>query len=90
MKTVSHWIDGAVVEPAEDARFGPLLNPASGEVTGRVALASTATVEEAVQAAAAAFPAWRDASLNRRTQVIFAFRELLNQRKDELAAIITG
>ena len=43
-----------------------------------------------VAAAAAAFPGWRDTSLARRTQVLFAFRELLNARKKELAAIITA
>ena len=47
-------------------------------------------METVVAAAAAAFPAWRDTSLAKRTQVLFAFRELLNARKGELAAIITA
>ncbi|WP_149958046.1 CoA-acylating methylmalonate-semialdehyde dehydrogenase, partial [Zafaria cholistanensis] len=75
---------------AADSRFGEITNPATGKVSGRVAFASTATVGQAVAAAAAAFPAWRDTSLARRVQVLFNFRELLNARKGELAAIITA
>ena len=56
----------------------------------RLPLASAAEVGDAVAAAHAAFPGWRDASLAKRTQVLFAFRELLNARKEELAAIITS
>jgi len=90
MQTVTHWINGSHAEQAADSRFGEITNPATGKVSGRVAFASTATVGEAVAAAAAAFPAWRDTSLARRVQVLFNFRELLNARKGELAAIITA
>ena len=90
MQTVTHWINGAQAEQAADSRFGEITNPATGKVSGRVAFASTATVGEAVAAAAAAFPAWRDTSLARRVQILFNFRELLNARKGELAAIITA
>jgi len=89
MQNITHWINGKPVE-ADGSRFGDVTNPATGKVTGRVALASKATTDEAVAAAAAAFPAWRDTSLARRVQVLFAFRELLNARKSELAAIITA
>jgi len=86
---ITHWIDGARWdEPA--LRQGEVYDPATGEVTGLVDLASTEVAQRAVASAAAAFPAWREASLTRRTQVLFAFRELLNARKDELAAIITA
>ncbi|RKR13652.1 CoA-acylating methylmalonate-semialdehyde dehydrogenase [Arthrobacter oryzae] len=88
MNTIEHWINGTCV-PAGD-RTAPVTNPATGKVTGRVALASVAESNAAVAAAKAAFPAWRDTSLARRTQVLFAFRELLNTRKGELAAIITS
>jgi malonate-semialdehyde dehydrogenase (acetylating)/methylmalonate-semialdehyde dehydrogenase len=67
-----------------------VFNPASGVVSGQVDLASADVVDEAVDAASAAFLQWRDASLTRRSQVLFAFRELLNSRKEELAAIITA
>ncbi|MGU3654842.1 CoA-acylating methylmalonate-semialdehyde dehydrogenase, partial [Mycolicibacterium sp. A43C] len=68
----------------------PVTNPASGAVTGQVALASVADAQTVIEAAAAAFPAWRDTSLAKRTQILFAFRELLNTRKGELAEIITS
>jgi malonate-semialdehyde dehydrogenase (acetylating)/methylmalonate-semialdehyde dehydrogenase len=88
MNTIEHWINGTYV-PAGD-RTAPVTNPATGKVTGQVALASVAESNAAVAAAKAAFPAWRDTSLARRTQVLFTFRELLNARKGELAAIITS
>jgi malonate-semialdehyde dehydrogenase (acetylating) / methylmalonate-semialdehyde dehydrogenase len=88
LNTVEHWISGTYVPAGE--RTAPVTNPATGKVTARVALASTEDSNAAIAAAKAAFPAWRDTSLARRTQVLFAFRELLNSRKDELAAIITS
>ena len=60
------------------------------ERTGEVVLASRSETEAAIASAAAAFPAWRDTSLSKRVSVLFAFRELLNARKEELAAIITA
>lgn len=88
MNIVEHWINGSYVPVGE--RTAPVTNPATGKVTARVALASTEDSNAAIAAAKAAFPAWRDTSLARRTQILFAFRELLNSRKGELAAIITS
>ena len=68
----------------------PVTNPATGVVTGQVALASVEDARAVIDAAAAAFPAWRDTSLTKRTQILFNFRELLNARKGELAEIITS
>src|ERR687893_2833997 len=87
--TLHHWKSGAAYE-GSSGRFGDVTNPATGEVSGQVAFASEEDVEAVVAAAAAAFPRWRDTSLAKRTQILFAFRELLNARKDELAAIITA
>src|SRR5688500_20342067 len=86
---IPHWIDGARREGAGD-RTAPVTDPVTGEVTGAVALATPEEVDAAVAAATAAFPAWRDTSLTKRTAVLFRFRELLNARKPELAAIITA
>ncbi len=86
---VTHWIAGAATR-GESTRTAPVYDPATGEVAREVALAEPSDVDAAVSAAAAAFPAWRDASLAKRTQVLFAFRELLNARAPELAAIITA
>ncbi|WP_405084163.1 CoA-acylating methylmalonate-semialdehyde dehydrogenase [Microbispora sp. NBC_01389] len=88
MKHVNHWIGGA--RTGEGARTAELFDPATGEVSGRVSLASAGEVDAAVDAAARAFPAWRDASLVRRTQVLFRFRELMDAHRDELAALITA
>ncbi|HEX6366622.1 MAG TPA: CoA-acylating methylmalonate-semialdehyde dehydrogenase, partial [Agromyces sp.] len=87
--TVEHWIDGASASGASD-RTGPVYNPARGVETKRVRVASTEDVDLAVQAAARAFPGWRDTSIAKRQQVMFKFRELLNARSGELADILTS
>ena len=89
LKTIDHWINNAYTEGVE-ATVERADNPATGETTGQVAMAGQATVDEAVAAAKAAFPAWRDTSLSKRTQILFRYRELLNERKEELAALITA
>lgn len=86
---LDHWVAGALWQGAS-ARTAPVYNPARGTVQKQVRLASTADVDAAVAAAVDAWPAWRDASIAKRTAVLFAFRELLNARKDELAAILTA
>jgi malonate-semialdehyde dehydrogenase (acetylating) / methylmalonate-semialdehyde dehydrogenase len=87
--TLHHWKNGATYE-GTSGRFSDVTNPATGEVSAQLALAGEADVNEVVAAAAAAFPEWRDTSLARRTQILFRFRELLNAKKPELAAIITA
>ena len=87
--TISHWINNKAF-PGSSGNTAPVTNPATGEVTGQVALGSVEDARAVIDAAAAAFPAWRDTSLAKRTQVLFTFRELLNARKGELAEIITG
>ncbi|MEU6720974.1 CoA-acylating methylmalonate-semialdehyde dehydrogenase [Nonomuraea sp. NPDC046802] len=88
MKTVRHWINGALADG--DPRTSELYNPANGEVAGHVTMASAADVDAAVAAATAAFPAWRDSSLVKRSQVLFRFRELMHAHRDELAALISA
>ncbi|GAA1995267.1 CoA-acylating methylmalonate-semialdehyde dehydrogenase [Catenulispora subtropica] len=88
-KHVTHWIDGRAWEGAAE-RHGDIHDPATGAVTGKVDFASVKEVDDAVAAAAAAFAGWRAASVAKRTTVLFAFRELLNQHKDELAALIVS
>src|SRR5215210_2909288 len=87
--TLYHWKSGEIFE-GSSGRFSDVTNPATGEVTAQLAMASEEDVNEVVAAAVAAFPRWRDASLAKRSQILFAFRELLNARKSELAAIITA
>ncbi|MEU4642764.1 CoA-acylating methylmalonate-semialdehyde dehydrogenase [Micromonospora sp. NPDC023814] len=87
--TVSHFVDGKRFG-GTSARHGDVFDPATGRRTGQVALASAADVAVAVEAAERAARAWRDASLARRTAVLFAFRELVNARRDRLARVITA
>ena len=85
---LSHWIGGMAVEVPLDAT-GPVYNPATGQVIARVPRGGAAEVDRAVVAAAAAFPGWRDTSLIARSQVLFAFRELMYRHREDLAALIT-
>jgi malonate-semialdehyde dehydrogenase (acetylating)/methylmalonate-semialdehyde dehydrogenase len=75
---------------AVEARTSPVFDPATGEITAEVVLATADDVDAAVSAAAEAWPAWRDTSLSARTKVLFAFRELINRRRDDLAKLITA
>src|SRR5690349_1863906 len=84
-----HWSAGAPFAGSSE-RSAEVFDPATGQVTKRVALASRADAEAVIAAAHLAWPAWRDMSLARRTQVLFRFRELLNERKHEAAEIITS
>jgi len=86
---VQHWINGQTVD-SESGRTAPVFNPALGVQTKSVALANGAEINAAVAAAQAAFPGWRDMSITKRQQILFRFRELLNERKDELAEILTA
>ncbi|MDI9951927.1 CoA-acylating methylmalonate-semialdehyde dehydrogenase [Rhodococcus sp. IEGM 1305] len=89
LRAIPHWFDNKTFTGTSGST-APVTNPATGAVTGQVALASVEDARAVIDAAAAAFPAWRDTSLAKRTQVIFTFRELLNARKGELAEIITA
>ncbi|MFE5477970.1 CoA-acylating methylmalonate-semialdehyde dehydrogenase [Nocardia sp. NPDC056541] len=89
MQSIGHWIDGKSVSGSSETT-APVTNPATGAVTGELALANVADTRAAIDAATMAFASWRDASLTRRTQVLFRFRELLAERKTELAAVITA
>ena len=84
-----HWIDGSLVE-ATSGRTSPVFDPATGRQSAEVQLASTADVDRAVASATGAAKVWRASSLSRRTEVLFAFRELLHRSADELAAIVTS
>jgi malonate-semialdehyde dehydrogenase (acetylating)/methylmalonate-semialdehyde dehydrogenase len=86
---LDHWIDGGPAAGSSD-RTGDVFDPARGVVQKQVRFGSAADVDTAVQAAAKAYADWGRTSIARRQQVMFAFRELLNSRKDELAEILTS
>ena len=87
--TIGHYLNGRASTPVS-GRSQPVFNPATGAVTGHVALADAAAVDVAVAAAQAAFPAWADTPPLRRARVMFKFLDLLNQNKDKLAHLITA
>jgi malonate-semialdehyde dehydrogenase (acetylating)/methylmalonate-semialdehyde dehydrogenase len=86
---ITHFVNGTSWNGKAD-RTGEVFNPATGEITGHVDFASNAVVDEIVGAAQKAFEEWRSTSLAKRTQILFAFREILNARKEEVAALITA
>jgi malonate-semialdehyde dehydrogenase (acetylating)/methylmalonate-semialdehyde dehydrogenase len=89
VERISHWVGGKVV-PGESGRTGPVFNPATGHQTHEVDFATTEEMDAAVATAAEAFPAWRATSLSKRADILFRIRELLEQRKPELARIVTN
>ncbi|MPW22420.1 CoA-acylating methylmalonate-semialdehyde dehydrogenase [Paraburkholderia sp. CNPSo 3157] len=88
VKQVSHFINGQLVIPSSN-RFKDVFNPATGDKTAAVALATVEEVDRAVQAANAAFPSWSEMAPLKRARILFKFKELLNKHHDELAMLIT-
>ena len=77
------------VDLIDPERSGDIYDPATGKVSGTVDFASVRIMDEAVAAASAAFVEWGNTSITKRAQVMFAFRELLNAHKEDVAALIT-
>jgi malonate-semialdehyde dehydrogenase (acetylating)/methylmalonate-semialdehyde dehydrogenase len=86
--TIAHWIDGKVVHES-GSRTQDVFNPATGGVIRQVALASEATVQQAIASAQKAFPAWANTPPIRRARILDKYLQLLNAHKDQLAAILT-
>ena len=89
MSVIPMWINGRAVQ-SKSGRFGDVFDPALGEATKQVGFANQDEINATVAAAKAAFPDWRDLSTARRQAIMFRFRELLEAKKPELAAIITA
>jgi len=89
VETLGHYINGRLVA-GRSGRFGEVYNPATGEMTARVALASAAELGVAVEAARDAFPAWAATPPLRRARVMFRFKELIERELAALAAIVTA
>ena len=87
--TLHHYVNGARVAGTGE-RFGDVFDPATGEVAARVPLASASETARVVDAAAAAFPAWRDTPPLRRAAILFRFKELLDRHTDEIAQLIAA
>ncbi|MCJ2048937.1 CoA-acylating methylmalonate-semialdehyde dehydrogenase [Methylobacterium sp. J-070] len=89
MPEITHFIGGRR-SPGRSGRSSPVFNPATGEQTGTVALASRDEVEAAVTSARAAFPAWAGTTPLRRARILNRFLGILEERIDDLAAVITA
>ena len=83
-----HFVDGER-QKGTSGRFGDVFNPATGEVTKQVPLASADEVREAIASASAALPGWSATPVAKRAQVLFKFRELIIKNMDELADLVS-
>ena len=86
MKIIGHYINGE--DRAEKERTQDVYNPSTGEVSKKVGLASQATVKEAISAAHAAFPEWRNTPVAKRARVMFKFKQLLEDNADHIIRLI--
>jgi malonate-semialdehyde dehydrogenase (acetylating)/methylmalonate-semialdehyde dehydrogenase len=87
--TLHHYIDGKRVA-GSSGRYGDVFNPTDGDIRARVPLASAEETARAIEAAAAAFPGWRDTPPLHRARVFFRFKELLDRNLDELASLVSA
>ena len=88
MRTIDHWINGALV-PSTSGRTSPVYNPATGEVQAEVGLASIAEVDRAVANAKEAFATWRLTSLSKRAEIMFKFRQLVDENRAKIAELVS-
>ena len=88
MRTIDHWINGALV-PSTSGRTSPVYNPATGEVQAEVGLASIAEVDQAVANAKEAFATWRLTSLSKRAEIMFKFRQLVDENRAKIAELVS-
>jgi malonate-semialdehyde dehydrogenase (acetylating)/methylmalonate-semialdehyde dehydrogenase len=89
MNTIGHWIDGRSAA-GTSGRQAPVYNPATGRQTAVVDLASGAELDAAAESAAGAFPEWRATPLSRRSEILFRFRNLVDDHKLDIARLITA
>ncbi len=88
MRMISHWINGETVSETPE-RTGAVYDPTTGQQRAEVAMATSETVDLAVRTAKNAFETWRDSSLTGRQNIMFAYRELVVARKNEMATLLS-
>jgi malonate-semialdehyde dehydrogenase (acetylating)/methylmalonate-semialdehyde dehydrogenase len=88
MRLISHWINGETVSEAPE-RTGAVYDPTTGQQRAEVAMATPETVDLAVRTAKNSFETWRDSPLTRRQNIMFAYREIVVARKDEMATLLS-
>ncbi|MDP2622826.1 MAG: CoA-acylating methylmalonate-semialdehyde dehydrogenase [Actinomycetota bacterium] len=89
MRQITHWIDNKPFD-GPIARWGDVYDPATGLIQAQVALASVDHVDAAVASAMAAWETWKDASLSRRTAILFEFRDLVVRHKEDIARLLVS
>lgn len=89
MQTIQHHIGGKLYK-STSGRTSPVYNPATGEHTASVGLATVGEVDRAVETAATAFDSWKSTSLAQRTSILFAFREIANRHQTDIATALTA
>ncbi|MFZ3023499.1 CoA-acylating methylmalonate-semialdehyde dehydrogenase [Pseudomonas sp.] len=87
MSTIAHLINGEYVN--DNGRTASVYNPSTGQVVNQVALASRATVQQAIAVAQAAYPAWRNTPPAKRAQIMYRFKQLLEANKERIVALIS-
>jgi malonate-semialdehyde dehydrogenase (acetylating)/methylmalonate-semialdehyde dehydrogenase len=88
LRTIDHWINGALV-PSASGRTSPVYNPATGEVQAEVGLASITEVDQAVANAKETFATWRLTSLSKRAEIMFKFRQLVDENRAKIADLVS-
>ncbi len=89
MDTINHLINGKSVA-STSGRTSPVFNPATGEQSAELGLASIEEVDAAVDAAKTAFETWSRVSVAQRTRILFSFRNLVEANIDEIARRLTS
>ena len=84
---LGHYINGQ--RDSGGDLTSPIINPATGNKDRDVSLASAQTVDCAIAAAKAAFPAWRDMRPAKRAQIMFRYKQLLEQNIDRISRVIS-
>ena len=86
---VGHWIDGKDVAPTTE-RSQEVWNPATGQAEKRVLLADKKTVQQAIESAEKAFPAWRNTQPLKRARVMSKLKTLLEQNAEKIVSLLTA
>ena len=87
MSVIQHLINGQMV--SDSGRTADVYNPSTGQVIHQVPLASRETIQSAIDSAKAAFPAWRNTPAAKRAQVMFRFKQLLEQNEARISQLIS-
>ncbi len=86
IKRLKYFVDGQWLESKTD-KYMPVYNPSTGEIMAETPCCTADEVEAAIASAKAAFPAWSNTPVMKRTQILFKFRELLMEHMDELTEL---